>query len=246
MEFMRINRFLAEAGVASRRKAENWIREGRVQVNGIFIQDLTIQIEPGKDEVLVDGEKVDISPESHPDQLIALNKPPGYLTSHKDYHHSQTIFDLLPQEFEKFRFSGRLDLESRGLLLLSPNGDLIQKLTHPSLSPDKEYEVILQESIDAKSIYKEFIVGMRDKGETLRALSLSPKSGNTKKFIVTLKEGRKRQLRRMFQKVGARVIDLNRTRIGNLQLSNINLEMGKWKWISIASVMNEEGWKDER
>jgi len=237
---MRINRFLAEAGIASRRKAENWIREGRVQVNGIFIHDLTIIIEPSSDEVLVDGEKVTITPESNPDQLIVLNKPPGYLTSHKDYHHSQTIFDLLPQEFEKFRFSGRLDLESRGLLLLSPNGDLIQKLTHPSLSPDKEYEVILQESVDAKSICTQFIVGMRDKGETLRALSFWPKSGNTKRFIVTLKEGRKRQLRRMFQKVGARVIDLNRIRIGNLQLSNLNLEIGKWKWVSIESVINEE------
>lgn len=240
MEFMRINRFLAEAGIASRRKAEDWIREGRVQVNGIFISDLSIQIEPSKDEVMVDGEKVSIIAESHPDQLIALNKPPGYITSHKDYHNSQTIFDLLPEEFEKFRFSGRLDLESRGLLLLSPNGDLIQQLTHPSLSPDKEYEVTLQESIDAKSIYIQFIVGMRDKGETLRALSLWPKSGNTKRFIVTLKEGRKRQLRRMFQKIGARVIDLNRIRIGNLQLSNLNLEMGKWKWVSIDSVISEE------
>jgi 23S rRNA pseudouridine2605 synthase len=239
MEIMRINRYLAEAGVASRRKAEEWIREGRVQVNGFFINDLATAIDLSKDEVLVDGVKVEILKESHPDQLVVLNKPPGYLTSHKDAHHTQTIFDLLPSEFEKFRFSGRLDLESRGLLLLSPNGDVIQNLTHPSFSPEKEYEVTLQEAMDAKTIHTEFIIGIRDQGETLRAISLSPKFGTTKKFTVTLKEGKKRQLRRMFQKMGGRVIDLNRTRIGNLKLQNLRLEIGKWKWVSLDTILEK-------
>jgi 23S rRNA pseudouridine2605 synthase len=240
MEFMRINRFLAEAGIASRRKSEDYVKAGRVSVNGQIVRDLGLQVAE-RDEIRLDG-KILTHPKTGSDSqiLIALYKPKGYLTSHSDKFHNQTVFHLLPEKFAKFKFSGRLDLDSRGLLLLSNSGDWIQKLTHPSLGPEKEYMVRLNQSLDSQIVGKEFYIGIRDQGETLRAISVSPKQGESKTFSIVLTEGKKRQIRRMFLKMGARVLDLCRTRIGKLRLDSLSLREGEWKEIRIAEVITEK------
>lgn len=234
---MRINRFLSEAGVASRRKADDLIRQGRIKKNGVIIQDLGVQVDPDQDQIEFDDLLVTRKLISKKDQLIALNKPAGYLTSHDDKHHDQTIFQLLPPEYGKFKFAGRLDLQTRGLIFLSDSGDLIQELTHPSKGPEKEYEISLQYPLDAEKLAIEFRVGIRDQGETLRAASVSPDSGQSKKFRVVLEEGKKRQLRRMFSKMGGKLIDLQRVRVGNCRLESLQLNEGEWCWVEIKKIL---------
>ncbi|WP_442915937.1 pseudouridine synthase [Leptospira sp. GIMC2001] len=236
---MRINRFLAGSGITSRRKAEEWIREGRVRVNGNLVVDLGTQINTESDLVTVDNVPFNEHKPVSIDKVIILNKPAGYLTSHSDRFHDKTIFDLLPQEYANFRFAGRLDLESRGVLILSDSGDVIQRLSHPSLGPEKEYIVHTFQKINAQKVDVDFRVGIRDQGETLRAKSVSPITGDTNSFRVVLEEGKKRQLRRMFLKLGGRVSDLYRVRVGNFSLEKINIAEGKWKWIDLNKIIDK-------
>lgn len=141
---MRINQFLARSGVGARRKVEEIILAGRVKVNGKTLTDLSYRVDLEKDQVLVDGKTVRIDEEGDLPKIIAFNKPVGFLSSHEDKFHEKAIFDLLPKEFHKYNYAGRLDLDSRGLLILSSDGDFIQRVTHPSNKIEKEYIVTLQ------------------------------------------------------------------------------------------------------
>jgi 23S rRNA pseudouridine2605 synthase len=235
---MRINRYLAEAGVASRRKAELLVTQGRVRINKEIVTDLSTQVNSPGDLVELDGNPVSITKTNNSGKIIALFKPAGYLTSHADKHHDKIIFDLLPQEFSLYKFAGRLDLSSRGLIFLSDSGDTIQNLTHPSHGPEKEYQVELESPLDALKVAKEFRIGIRDDGDTLRAVSVEPRRGSSKVFHIVLKEGKKRQIRRMFAKLDARVKDLLRTRIGNCKLASLNIKEGEYCEVSIEMVYN--------
>jgi len=205
---------------------ETFILSGRIRVNGSIVRSLSLQIDPHRDEIFLDNSKLQILQE--PIRILALNKPSGFLTSHSDRFHDQTIFHLLPEEFSQFRFAGRLDLYTRGLLILSNSGETIQKLSHPNFGIEKEYKVFLDTSLDSSFVEREFLLGIRDEGETLRAKSVKPSRGLSSQFYVILEEGRKRQIRRMFRKVHAGVTDLIRTRIGNLRLEDLNLKEGEW------------------
>lgn len=233
---MRINRFLATAGIASRRKAELLVLQGKVTINGEVIRDLSQKVDEGKDRIEVNGKPVRslINPISN--RVLAFYKPAGYLTSHGDKHHTKTIFTLLPQEFSLYKFSGRLDLPSRGLLFLSDSGDIIQNLTHPSQELEKEYEVTLSRKMEAGTFARDFLLGIRDKGETLRAKSLSPMQGESKLFRIVLVEGRKRQIRRMFSKYNGHVEDLKRIRIGKCRLDDLKLKEGEWCWVDLNQI----------
>ncbi|MCZ8156225.1 MAG: pseudouridine synthase [Leptospira sp.] len=231
---MRINQFLARAGAGSRRKVEEIILAGRVKVNGSTLTDLSYRVAE-KDEVRLDGKRIDIKIDPDLFRIIAFNKPAGYLASHEDEHNDHMIFELLPKEYQKYNYAGRLDLDSRGLMFLSNDGDFIQRITHPSQKIEKEYIVTLNKDIEWKPIAEEFMLGVREGGETLRAKFVSPafprslkEDQPTNHLRVVLGEGKKRQIRRMFHSKNLSVIDLFRVRIGNFSLEKKSIDEGKF------------------
>jgi len=231
---MRINQFLARAGVGSRRKVEEIVLAGRIKVNGSTLTDLSYRVED-KDEVRLDGKRVSIQFDPDLHKIIAFHKPVGYLASHEDKHNDHVIFELLPKEYQKYNYAGRLDLDSRGLMFLSSDGDFIQRITHPSKKIEKEYIVTLNKNIDWKPIADEFMLGVREGGETLRAKFVSPAfpkslkpDEETNHLRVVLGEGKKRQIRRMFHSKNLSVIDLFRVRIGDFSLERKTIDEGKF------------------
>ncbi|TGN13425.1 pseudouridine synthase [Leptospira ilyithenensis] len=243
---MRINQFLARSGVGARRKVEEIVLAGRVKVNGKTLTDLSYRVDLEKDQVLVDGKTVCIDEEDGLPKIIAFNKPVGFLSSHEDKFHEKTIFDLLPKEFHKYNYAGRLDLDSRGLLILSSDGDFIQRVTHPSNKIEKEYIVTLQKKVDWKRIAEELRLGVREGGETLRAfqvtaagLDMDKDPDNTNHLRVILKEGKKRQIRRMFHAKDLSVIDLFRVRVGGLSLEKKKLEEGKYISVTEKEILGK-------
>lgn len=233
---MRINQFLSRAGLGSRRGVEELVLSGRVQVQGLTMTDLSYHIQIGE-EVRFDGKSISL-PASF--TYLALFKPKEYLTSKKDNYHEKTIYTLLPPEYQGLSYAGRLDLDSRGLLLLSNDGSFVQEITHPSQKIDKEYEVTTKDPMEYKAILEEFLIGIRSEGETLRMKEIKPVGtslGKSNRFVCILSEGKKRQIRRMFQAKGISVSDLLRTRIGKLKLESLNLKEGEYRLVSKESIL---------
>jgi 23S rRNA pseudouridine2605 synthase len=217
---MRLNRFLAAAGIGSRRHCDDLIAAGRVTINGQRCTDFSVQ-PTARDYVKVDGRLVRVvdSP-----MTIALNKPAGFVSTRSDPHTRDTIFDLLPAKFPRLFNIGRLDAPSEGLLLLTNDGELAQQLTHPRYKIDKEYEVILDRSwnpaLTTKLMHGIFLEGQRAQIARLHAIAPT-------RLRVVLRQGINRQIRRMFDAVGYKVKRLTRTRIGNLRLGD--LPRGHWR-----------------
>ena len=216
---MRLNRFLAAAGVASRRHCDELIAAGRVTINGSVCTDFST--EPGaRDHVKVDGRLVHIEPPL----TIILHKPSGFVATRSDPHARDTIFDLLPAKFSHLFHVGRLDAQSEGLLVLTNDGDLAQRLTHPRYKVDKEYEVTLERAWDAM-LTSRLLRGIVLDGERARIARLHLVTPT--RLRVILRQGLNRQIRRMFEAVGFKVKRLVRVRIGNLRLSD--LPRGHWR-----------------
>jgi 23S rRNA pseudouridine2605 synthase len=216
---VRLNRFLAAAGVGSRRHCDELIAAGRVTINGKVCTDFSLQ--PGqRDHVKVDGKLVRLAPAL----TIMLHKPAGFVSTRKDQHARDTVFDLLPKKFSKLFNVGRLDAQTEGLLLLTNDGDLAQRLTHPRHEIDKEYEVTLDQPWDPalapKLLRGIFLDGRRAK--IVRLHSVSPT-----RLRVVLRQGINRQIRRVLVAVGYHVKHLVRVRIGNLRLDD--LPRGQWR-----------------
>jgi 23S rRNA pseudouridine2605 synthase len=223
---MRLNRFLAAAGVASRRKCDELIAAGRVTINGSVCTDFSFQ--PGeRDHVKVDGKLVHLGRT----MTIALNKPAGFVSTRSDPHARDTIFDLLPPRLPRLFNIGRLDAQSEGLLLLTNDGDLALRLTHPRFKIEKEYEVTLDRQWDSEHAQKLsrgiFLDGRR--AQIARFHSIGPT-----RLRVVLRQGLNQQIRRMFYAVGYEVKRLVRVRIGNLQLGN--LPRGQWRPLSKSEL----------
>jgi 23S rRNA pseudouridine2605 synthase len=217
--YVRLNRFLAAAGLGSRRHCDELIATGRVTVNGRVCTNFSAQ--PGaRDHVKVDGKLVHVAPAF----TIMLNKPVGFVSTRKDLHARDTVFDLLPAKFSRLFTIGRLDAQTQGLLLLTNDGELAQQLTHPRFKIDKEYQVTLDRPWDpvltSKLVRGILLDGQRAKIAGLRSLSPA-------RLRVILRQGINRQIRRMFQVVGYRVKDLVRVRVGNLHLGD--LPCGHWR-----------------
>ncbi|RHX90094.1 pseudouridine synthase [Leptospira stimsonii] len=225
-EGIRINRYLADCGLGSRRKAEEWILKGEIEINGKKVTDLAERVLPETDVVSFRG-KV-LRSDREPKQLLLLNKPAGYLCSHQDRFHEKTVFSLLPEKFKNYKIAGRLDLNSRGLLLLTNDGELAQKISHPSNGSEKEYLVWLKFDPGEKEIQTAFQKGILDAGEILRAKMVKLVPGKDCVYRVILGEGKKRQIRRMFHSLGTHVLDLQRIRVGSIQLEKLNLPEGKY------------------
>lgn len=225
---MRLQKYMAHCGVASRRKCEEMIRDGKVAVNGVIIQDMGLKIDPEKDEVLVNGKKISIEIKY---VYIMLNKPPGYVTTTKDPYNRPTVMELIGQIPERIYPVGRLDFESEGLLLLTNDGNIAFQLTHPSHQIDKEYIVRVKGCPNVHDIDK-----LR-RGIDIGGFITSPAkvhfiSSNDQNalFRIIIREGKNRQIRRMFDAIGHPVLYLKRVRIGNIKLGN--LKSGEWRYLT--------------
>lgn len=211
----RVQKFLSEQGVASRRKAEEFIKSGQVSINGHRAK-LGDKVNPATDEIKVYGKVVNTK--GHKQIYIAMNKPKGAVVSKSDTHGRKTVFSLLPEELRsKVHNVGRLDFDTEGLLILTNDGDLTQQLAHPSFEHDKEYEVIPDAEPKPQQLEKlregiELPTGMT------RPAAVKQRSG---KVYIIVHEGKKRQIRRMFAAVGLGVMNLKRIRINKLKLPDI-------------------------
>ncbi len=210
---MRLNRFLAAAGVGSRRHCDELIAAGRVTINGKVCADFSAQ-PTASDHVKVDGKLVHLDASLY----LVLNKPAGFVATRSDPHARDTIFDLVPSKFPRLFNVGRLDAQSEGLLLLTNDGDLAQRLTHPRYKIDKEYEVTLDRRWDPalapKLLRGIFLDGQRAQIAHLHCITPT-------RLRVVLRQGINRQIRRMFETLEYRVKHLVRTRIGNLRLGDL-------------------------
>jgi 23S rRNA pseudouridine2605 synthase len=216
---LRLNRFLAAAGIGSRRHCDELIAAGRVTINGQTCTNFSAQ--PGeRDHVKVDSKIVHVERPLH----IALHKPAGFVSTRKDPRARDTIFDLLPGKFPRLFNVGRLDAQSEGLLILTNDGDLAQRLTHPRYKIDKEYEVTLDRRWDP-SLTPKLLRGIVLEGERARIAQLHARTST--RLRVVLRQGINRQIRRMFETFGYRVEHLVRTRVGNLRLGD--LPRGHWR-----------------
>jgi 23S rRNA pseudouridine2605 synthase len=210
---MRLNQFLARAGFGSRRACEELIREGAVTINGHRLRELATRVEAG-DNVLVNGKPVKL-----PLPIVAiLHKPPGFLCTSPDSTNERTIYDLLPTGWPRVVYVGRLDKDSEGLLVVTNDGNLAQRLTHPSTKMPKTYIVTLDREIDfaiAPKLMKGVMIeeGFARMDEIYR---LGPRA-----VKVVLTQGLKRQIREMFFKFGYEVRRLVRVQIGGLQIGDL-------------------------
>jgi len=228
---MRLNRFLAAAGLGSRRHCDELIGAGRVTINGKICANFSAQ-PAARDYVKVDDKLV----RTAPTLTIMLHKPRGFVSTRKDLHARNTVFDLLPKKFSRLFNVGRLDALTEGLLLLTNDGELAQRLTHPRFKVDKEYEIALDRPWDP-SLAPKLLRGIVLDGQRAniaRLFSLSPT-----RLRVILRQGINRQIRRMFQAVGYRVKRLLRIRIGNLRLGD--LPCGHWRALTRHELRSLEG-----
>jgi len=229
---MRINKFLALCGFGSRRKAEKLVISGVVEVNNDICKELSFQVDHKTDTVRVDGV---LAKFSNKKLYIMLNKPSGYLVSHKDEFDRKLVYDLLP-DFGVHLFAiGRLDYRSQGLLLLTSDGDFSQKVIHPRYKLEKLYKVEVNGFISEKNIEKLKGGIVIDGRKTLPAkVFVKHSSSNRSVLKIILKEGRKRQIRRMIKNVGLEVTMLKRLQIGNLKLKK--LPPGMWKFLKLRDL----------
>jgi len=237
MPEIRLQKYLAQAGIASRRQSERLIVGGKVKVNDKVRDILGVTIDPENDKVEVFG-KI-IKPEKF--VYIILNKPVGVLsTCKKDREKGRTILDLVKSE-ERLYPVGRLDKNSSGLLLLTNDGDLALKLTHPRYEHEKEYEVEIDKDLSSEDL-KKMSRGIIIEGKKTLPAKISAKGGSafggkkikSKKFRMILREGRKRQIRKMCDALGYQIKSLQRIRMGNLSLGN--LAFGKWRELSNKEI----------
>jgi 23S rRNA pseudouridine2605 synthase len=248
---IRLQKILSQAGIASRRAAEKLIEEGRVSVNGHTIREMGVKADPAVDDIRVDGRRLR-APERH--RYILLNKPAGVVTTRSDPQRRQTVVDLLQGVREYVYPVGRLDYDSEGLLILTNDGDLAARLTHPRHEVERTYEAYLSGTPgnDAIEQLRRGIPldGRRTMPAEVRLLSrgAAPRKGvpyergkgapNDKRVngvvLITIREGRNRQVRRMCEAVGHPVRKLRRVRIG--PITDRHLRVGEWRDLSLQEI----------
>jgi 23S rRNA pseudouridine2605 synthase/23S rRNA pseudouridine2604 synthase len=222
MSVMRLQKFLSSAGVCSRRKGEELIAAGKVAVNGETVVELGTKIDPNQDQVAVDGKPVQPA-----DTLvyIALNKPQDYVSSCS--HPGEKVVVDLVDISERIYPVGRLDKDSTGLLLLTNDGRIHHRLSHPSFDHEKEYDVTVARPI-ADGALKKMSDGLPLMGTKTRPARITRIA--SRRFRIVLQEGKNRQIRRMVRKVGNEVTGLQRKRFASIKLGN--LAPGKWRYLS--------------
>jgi len=224
---MRLQVFLSSSGVASRRAAAGIVRSGRVMVNARRIIEPSCRIDPEKDKVFLDQKRVLPKKKIY----ILLHKPKGVTSTKKDPFAKRTVMDLLPRCYSHLNPVGRLDRDTTGLILLTNDGGLINKLTHPRYNIEKVYLVTLDKKLFSKDKVR------LENGVTLEGRRTAPCRIRLKEkacLEMTLREGRKRQIKRMLSKIGYRVVDLKRIKEGALGLGL--LSEGRWRILTEKEI----------
>lgn len=225
---MRLQKFIALSGVASRRKAEEFIKMGRVKVNGKIVDEMGIKVDPEVDRVSFDNKDINISGNM---VYVVLNKPEGYVTTSSDQFNRPAVLDLIKGVSERIYPVGRLDYNTSGLLLLTNDGELTQKITHPSGHISKTYVCKIKGIITDEEMDR-FKKGV-DIGGYVTApakIKLIKKYKNNCSVRITIREGKNRQIRRMMDALGHPVIKLERISIGKIYLED--LQKGKWRYLT--------------
>lgn len=244
LEGERLARYLAHAGIASRRHAEILIEAGRVRVNGLVVTTQGARIDPEQDSITVDGKSVQSTEKL---EYVLLHKPAGYLSTANDPQRRPTVLDLLPPELRRLRVYpvGRLDIDTSGLLLLTNDGDFALHLTHPRYSMDKHYRALVKgyPAENALNALRRGVEIVEDNGghhKTSPAkVSIHKQAGDNCWLSLTIHEGHKRQVRRMLTAIGHPVLALMRVGIGSLELGN--LPEGKWRNLTPEEVHMLQG-----
>ena len=228
---VRLQKYLAEAGVASRRAAEQFILDGRIAVNGRIVSQLGTKVDPVHDAVAVDGKPVRVRRKLY----VALHKPAGCVCSDKDELGRATVHHLLPKEWQNLHSVGRLDFNSEGLIFLTNDGQFALRLTHPRFGVRKKYMATIEGEVGGEML-KRFTQGIFDGGERLKALSARLVSGGRARSVVELElgEGKNREVRRLFESQGLVVKRLQRMQIGKIKLGE--LKPGRWRTLTEIEI----------
>lgn len=233
MEEERLQKYLASCGVASRRKAEELIIQGKVQVNGKVVTELGIKVNPQKDKVVYQGKEVNKTNEH---VYILLNKPIDYVTTAKDQFNRPSVLDLVKVK-QRIVPVGRLDMYTSGALILTDDGDFVYKVTHPKHEIEKTYTVTI------KGIVKEENVDKLRKGVEIDNYITKPAKvkilktdveKNQSRLEITIHEGKNRQVRKMCEAIGHRVLALHRSKIAGIGVKDIKI--GTWRYLTAKEV----------
>ena len=238
MEEIRLQKYLAEAGIASRRKCEEYITAGRVKVNGKIINELGTKVSPEKDEIYFDDKKIENKEEL---VYILLNKPIGYVTTAKDQFNRDTVLNLVKVK-ERVVPVGRLDMYTSGALLLSNDGNFVYKITHPKHEINKTYTVTLKGIVTKEDVEKlekgVDIGGYTTKPAKVKILKTDIEK-NISRLEITIHEGKNRQVRKMCEAIGKKVQALHRTKIGNISVKT--LKIGQWRYLTKKEIEELKG-----
>ncbi len=234
---IRLQKYLADCGIASRRKSEELISQGRVSVNGRIVTELGTKIDTEKDEVKYLGKL--IKPQNTEKIYILLNKPIGYVTTITDQFDRPTVLDLVKVD-KRIVPVGRLDMYTSGAMVLTNDGDFVYKVTHPKHEIDKTYTVTLIGKITNEEVNKlssgvEIDDGYITKPAKVKILKIDEEK-NQSRIAITIHEGKNRQVRKMCNSVGRKVIALHRSKIGNIDVKDLRL--GEWRYLKPNEVEN--------
>lgn len=231
---IRLQKYLAECGIASRRKAEEYIQNGKVKVNGKIVTELGTKIDPDKDIVYFNNKKVIKKDENI---YILLNKPIGYVTTTNDQFNRETVLDLIKGINKRVVPVGRLDMYTSGALILTNDGDFTYKVTHPSHEITKTYTATLKGIITDEEIEK-LRNGVEIEDYITRPARVRILKKDTEKNIsrieITIHEGKNRQVRKMCEAIGRNVMALHRSKIGNIDVKD--LKVGQWRYLKLDEV----------
>ncbi|WP_425540147.1 pseudouridine synthase [Microaceticoccus formicicus] len=228
---MRLNKYIARSGYCSRRKADELIFDGLVTVDGQVCSNPATQVEPSVNEVRVSNKIINLI---HNNDYLMLNKPIGYMSSLNDPHYDKFVIDLLPEKYNTVYPIGRLDVDSHGLLLLTNDGDLTYKLTHPKNNIVKEYIVSIDKKLNSEDLKKLESGVMIDNKYICKAKIKVHPSKNGFRYRVYISEGRNRQIRKMFAALGYEVIDLMRVAIEELSIGD--LKTGEFRLLTESEI----------
>lgn len=235
MEELRLQKFLANAGVCSRRKAEEYILDGKVKVNGKVVNELGIKVNPDKDEIIFESKIIRLQNNM---VYILLNKPIGYVTTVKEQFNRPTVIDLLNGVKEKVLPVGRLDMYTSGALILTNDGDFIYQVTHPKYEIEKTYQATVKGIVTKEDIKKlENGVEIDDyiSGKAKVKILKIDKENNISRLKITIHEGKNREVRKMCSAIGKNVIALHRSKIENIDLKD--LKIGQWRYLTSNEVL---------
>lgn len=231
-EGVRLNKFLSQQGIVSRRKADLLIEKGRISVNGKKVTELGLKINPSEDKIIVNGEK--IANTSEEPIYVLLNKPKDTITTRSDEKDRKIVMDLIAEEMKnKIVPVGRLDRDTTGVLLLTNDGELTHRLTHPSYEIPRSYHVSLNEPITKQKINK-ILSGVELEDGIAKVTSLEYLSDKKHELILTLQEGKNREIRRLFESIGYEVEKLDRINFAGI--TSEGLQRGEYRMLSKKEI----------